>query len=94
MYQKIPNEIKPSETTTMIAYANAFEAYFSLLLRERRSPNLAIMQESAIEVESNMLAADRLNGESNRGVRDKKNREMKSIPLPLGNKHQMIRLKR
>ena len=44
MYQKIPNEIKPSETAAMIAYAIAFEAIFSLFLRERRSLNLEIMK--------------------------------------------------
>ena len=72
MYQNIPNEINPSETIAMISYANTFEAYFSLLLRERRTPNLATMQESTIQVESNMMAADRLKGEANRGAKDKK----------------------
>ena len=72
MYQTIPNEIKPLEIASMIAYTNTFEAYFSLLLRERRTPNLATMQKSSIEVESNMMAVDRLEGESDRGARDKK----------------------
>lgn len=56
----------------MISYANTFEVDFSLLLRERRSPNLATMQESSIEVESNMMVANRLKGESDRGSRAKK----------------------
>jgi hypothetical protein len=33
MYSKIPDEIKPSETSTKITFANAFDAEFSLLLR-------------------------------------------------------------
>ena len=83
MYQKIANELNPLETVAMISYANTFKVYFSLLLRERRTTNLATMQESAIEVESNMMEDDRLKGESDRGDRDKKNIEMKSNPLPL-----------
>lgn len=30
VYQKIPAEVKPQETTTMITYANAFDAKFSI----------------------------------------------------------------
>jgi hypothetical protein len=69
MYSKIPDEIKPSETSAKITFANAFDVEFSLLLRERRSATLSLMQEAAIEVESNILAADKL---KSRGDRDRK----------------------
>jgi hypothetical protein len=69
MYSKIPDEIKPSETSTKITFANAFDAEFSLLLRERRSATLSLMQEATIEVESNILATDKL---KSRGDRDRK----------------------
>jgi hypothetical protein len=60
MYNKIPVEIKPSEASAQISYAGAFDPDFCLLLRERRATSLAQMQDAAIEVESNILAADRL----------------------------------
>jgi hypothetical protein len=60
MYNKIPVEIKPSEASAKISYASVFGPDFYLLLRERRATSLAQMQYVAIEVESNVLAADRL----------------------------------
>jgi hypothetical protein len=60
MYNKIPAEIKPSEASTQISYASAFDPNLCLILRERRATSLAQMQDAAIEVESNILAADRL----------------------------------
>jgi len=69
MYNKITDEIKPSETSAKITFANAFDVEFSLLLRERRSTTLSQMQEAAIEVESNILATDKL---KSRGDRDRK----------------------
>ena len=60
MYGRILDEIKPTEASANITYANAFDADFSLLLRERRSNSLFSMQESSIEVESNILASGRL----------------------------------
>jgi hypothetical protein len=60
MYNKIPAEIKPSEASTKISYASAFGPDFCLLLRERRATTLAQMQDAAIEVESNVLAVDKL----------------------------------
>jgi hypothetical protein len=60
MYNKIPTEIKPSESSTKISYASAFGPDFCLLLRERRATSLSQMKDAAIEVESNVLAADRL----------------------------------
>jgi hypothetical protein len=60
MYKKIPTEIKPSKASAKISYASAFGPDFCLLLRERRATSLAQMQDATIEVESNVLAADRL----------------------------------
>jgi hypothetical protein len=57
MYSKIPDEIKPTETSSTITFSNAFDADFSLLFRERRSYTLSLMKEAAIEVESNILVA-------------------------------------
>jgi hypothetical protein len=60
MYNKIPTEINPTEASTKISYASAFDPDFCLLLRERRATSLAQMQVAAIEVESNVLVVDRL----------------------------------
>jgi hypothetical protein len=60
MYNKIPAEIKPSEASAQISYASAFDPDLCLVLRERRATSLAQMKDEAIEVESNILAADRL----------------------------------
>jgi hypothetical protein len=60
MNNKIPTKIKPSEASAKISYASAFGLDFCLLLIERRSTSLAQMKDEAIEVESNVLAADRL----------------------------------
>jgi hypothetical protein len=73
MYGRIPDEIKPIEASTKITYPNAFDAEFSLLLRERRSTTLLSLQEAVIEVESNILASERLNIESDKDK--KKQRE-------------------
>ena len=50
MYNKIPAEINPSEASTQISYASAFDPDFYLLLRERRATSLAQMKDAAIEV--------------------------------------------
>jgi hypothetical protein len=60
MYNKIPIEIIPLEASAKISYASAFDLDLCLLLRERRATSLAQMQDATIEVESNVLAADRL----------------------------------
>jgi hypothetical protein len=65
MYNKIPAEVKPSEASAQISYAGAFDPNFCLLLRERRATSLAQMQDAAIEVESNILATDRLRNQAN-----------------------------
>jgi hypothetical protein len=69
MYNKIPTEINPTETSAKITYASAFDPEFCLLLRERRSTSLAHMQDAALEVESNILAADKLRGKYDRDRR-------------------------
>lgn len=60
MYNKIPAEINPSEASARISYANSFDPDFCLMLRERRGTSLAQMKYAAVEVESNVLAVDRL----------------------------------
>jgi hypothetical protein len=72
MYKKIPDEIKPTETMEKITYANAFDSEFCLLLRERRTPSLVHMKDVALEVESNIMASDKLRGKSDRNRRKKK----------------------
>ena len=44
MYGRIPDEIKPTESSAKINYDNAFDAELSLLMRERRSTMLFSMQ--------------------------------------------------
>jgi hypothetical protein len=46
MYGKIPAEIKPSDASAKITYSDAFDSDFCLLLRERRSPTLSLMQDA------------------------------------------------
>jgi hypothetical protein len=50
MYNNIPTEINPSETSAKITYAISFDPEFCLLLRERRDTSLAHMQDAALEV--------------------------------------------
>lgn len=71
IYQKILAEVKPPKTTTMITFTNAFDAKFSLWLRAAKPQSLSAMQEAAIEVESNILAANKLKAEKNKGVKEK-----------------------
>ena len=59
--------MKPPKTTAMITFANAFNAKFSLWLRVVKPRSLP-----AIEVESNILAANKLKAEENKGVKEKK----------------------
>jgi uncharacterized small protein (DUF1192 family) len=80
MYNKIPAEIKPSEASAQISYAGAFDPDFCLLLRERRATSLAQMQDAAIEVESNILAADRLRNKADADRRKGKSEASTSSP--------------
>ena len=70
MYGRILTEIKPSETSAKLTYANSFDHEFSLDLRERRSVTLLNMQEDALEVEPNILASKRLKEHSNHQIFD------------------------
>ena len=81
MYGRIPGEIKPSETLVKLTYANAFDHEFSLHLRERRPIILLNMQQAALEVESNILASNRLNINSDQQAYDRKGKkEVASVP--------------
>jgi len=66
MYNKILAEVKPTPTFAKLTYANAFDSDFCLLLRERRCASLAEMQDVALEVESNIMAAEKLKGHIDR----------------------------
>jgi hypothetical protein len=66
MYNKIPTEINPTETSAKITYSCSFDPEFFLLLRERRDTSLAHMEDTTLEVESNILAAEKLRSKSNR----------------------------
>jgi hypothetical protein len=77
MYNKIPDEIKPNETSTKITYVSEFNPDFYLLWRERRSPSLVHIKDDALEVESNIVASDKLSGKYDRDRRN--NRAKASI---------------
>lgn len=63
LYSRMPAEIKPTPTSAMITYSNAFDSRFCLLLRERRCNSLADIQAAAFEVEANIMVAERLEGD-------------------------------
>jgi hypothetical protein len=69
MYNKIPTEIKPTETSTKITYASDFDPEIFFLLRERRATSLAHMQDESLEVESNILAVNKLRSKVDRDRR-------------------------
>jgi hypothetical protein len=69
MYNNIPVEIKPTKTFAKITYASAFDLEFCLLLREIRSASLTHMQYATLEVESNIVASDKIRGKSDRDKR-------------------------
>ena len=60
MYNKIPTEIKPIGTSAMMNYVNAFDFDFRLL------PALSLMQDAALEVESNILESQKVKGKVDR----------------------------
>jgi hypothetical protein len=43
LYNKIPREINHLQQTPKVTYVGAFDAYFSMELRERRAPSWMIM---------------------------------------------------
>ena len=83
MYNNIPAEINPSESSTKITYASTFDPNFYLLLRERRETTLAHMQDAAMEVESNILAIDRLRNKADRDISRKRPEASPSNSSPL-----------
>jgi hypothetical protein len=66
MYNKIPIEINPTKSSAKITYASAFDPDLCLVLRERRATSLDHMQDASMEVESNILAVDRLRNKDDR----------------------------
>ena len=66
MYSKIPAEVKPTPTSAKLTCANVFDFDFCLLLRERRCATLVDMQDAALEVESNIMVAEKLKGHADR----------------------------
>jgi hypothetical protein len=83
MYNRIPAEIKPSEAFVKITYSCAFDSDFCLLLRERRAATLAHMQDAAVEVESNILAVNRLKNTGDRNTSKSKPEASSSSSSPL-----------
>ena len=81
MYGRISVEIEPSETSANLTYANAFDHEFSLHLSQRRPTTLLNMQEATLEVESNILASNRLKVNSNEQTYDRKGKK-EVIPTP------------
>ena len=75
MYSRIPAEIKPTETAANLTYANSFDHEFSFLLRERKYVSLQNMQNAALEVESNILASNKLKEETEHQIVDKKGKK-------------------
>jgi hypothetical protein len=69
MYNKIPIEINPTDTSAKITYASAFYLEFFLLLRERIYTSLAHMQDATLEIESNIVATNKLRGKFDRDRR-------------------------
>jgi hypothetical protein len=43
-----------------VTFVGAFDPYFALLLRERRSVDITKMQDDALEIESNMMASGKM----------------------------------
>ena len=66
MFTKNPAKINPIGTSAKITYASAFDSEFCLHLRERRSASLSLMQDAVIEVESNIVASQKLKGKIER----------------------------
>ena len=66
MFGKIPAEIKPSDASAKITFSAAFDLDFCLILRERRSATLYLMQDVSLEVESNIMASQKLKGKVER----------------------------
>jgi hypothetical protein len=57
------------ETFAKITYAGSFDPEFCLLSRERRATSLAHMQDPSLEVESNILAIEKIRNKDDRDIR-------------------------
>jgi hypothetical protein len=53
-----------------VTFAGAFDPDFTLLLRERRSPDLTRMQDDALEIESKMMASGKLKAKIETGNKE------------------------
>eukprot|EP01018_Ginkgo_biloba_P015769 Gb_38181 [translate_table: standard] len=51
MYNKIPADIRPSQAIAKVTYAAAHDPDFAMMLRERRSATLDIMQNDVVDIE-------------------------------------------
>jgi hypothetical protein len=60
LYNKIPVEVKPSQTAAKVTFVGAFKPDFTLLLRERRGDTLNRMQDDVVDIKSNMMASGKL----------------------------------
>ena len=59
-YDYIPSHVKPPPGAAQLHYADAFDSYFALTLREIRSPSLVDMMNDAIKVEVNLMASRKM----------------------------------
>jgi hypothetical protein len=66
MFGKIPAEIKSSDASTKTTFSATFDPYFCLILKERRSATLSLMQDVALEVESNIMESQKIKGKVER----------------------------
>ena len=60
LYNNIPADINPSQTKTKVTYVGEFDVDFSMILGERRSSTMLVMQEDAINIEGNMIASGKV----------------------------------
>jgi hypothetical protein len=67
LYNKIPTKVKPSQPIEKVTFVGAFDPDFSLLLRERRSVDLTMMQDDSLEIKSNMMALGNLKAKFDMG---------------------------
>jgi len=71
-YHKITIPIQPIEIVAMVAYSTAFDAYFSITLREKRSTTLLIMQANAVALKGNLMAEGKVKIIGLHGIDEKK----------------------
>lgn len=59
VYNAIPAQFKPPPSSAQLQYVEAFDCEFTLLLCKRKSASLADMMNEAVEVEVNLMSAQR-----------------------------------